>query len=197
MQHIAIFASGGGSNAKVLAAYFKNHSNIAVSLLLSNNPESGIFQIGKEYNIPTCLVTKQQFNDITYIREILEKYHTDYIALAGFLWLIPEFLIECYPDKIVNIHPSLLPGYGGKGMYGMHVHNAVFKNKDQVSGMTIHLVNQEYDKGKILYQHQADISACRSAEDIAHEVLKFEHKYYAPVLEKYILNGHSFSATSH
>jgi len=192
MQHIAIFASGGGSNAKVLVEHFKNHPFIAVSLLLSNNPASGIFRIGAENNIPTCHVTKQQFHDIEFIREILTKYHTDYIALAGFLWLIPESLIDLYPDKIINIHPSLLPKYGGKGMYGIHVHHAVFHNKDEVSGLTIHLVNQEYDKGKILFQYETDVSNCSSAEDIAHEVLKFEHQFYAPVLEHYIITGNAF-----
>ncbi len=103
MQHVAIFASGGGSNAKVLVEYFKHHSDIKVCLLLSNNPASGIFQIGKENNIPSCLVTKQQFNDVSHMLKILANYHTDYIALAGFLWLIPEFLIESYPHKIINI----------------------------------------------------------------------------------------------
>src|SRR5690606_23682648 len=150
--HVAIFASGGGSNAEAIIKYFAQNTRIDISLLISNNPNSGIFKLGIDHCINTELINRENYKDEFYFLDLLKDNKIDYIILAGFLWLIPEFLIQEFPNRIINIHPSLLPKYGGKGMYGMHVHQAVFDHNEKKSGMTIHLVNAQYDKGEILFQ---------------------------------------------
>ncbi len=186
--HLAVFASGGGSNARVLTTFFENRANITVSLFLTNNPQSGVVTLGKEYNIPVRVLSGKTLEESSVIAPLLKEFCIDYLVLAGFLKKIPDHLIKTYPDKIFNIHPSLLPKYGGKGMYGHFVHEAVKNSGDDRSGCTVHLVNEEYDKGRILHQTEIPVTADMSAEDIATAVLKEEHLCFAPVIESYIRN---------
>ncbi len=189
MNRIAILASGGGSNADKIAQYFKDHSTIEVGLILTNRSKAGVIEVAKRHHIDCYYITNAQYQDQAHMLDLLNE--CDLIVLAGFLKLIPSFLIEAFPNKIVNIHPALLPKYGGKGMYGMHVHHAVFEAGDMVSGPTIHYVNERYDEGAIIAQFSTDISACTSPEEVANEVLKLEHKHYAEVIEQVILSKDS------
>lgn len=185
--NIAVMASGKGSNARAIIDYFKNHQRIDVSLLLSNRSDSGIPILSYDTKISHNIFTKREFHDENYFLEMLRQYQIDYIVLAGFLWLLPNYLVTSFEDRILNIHPALLPAYGGKGMYGMNVHRAVFGNGDTESGVTIHVVNEKYDDGRILVQERVDISSCRNAEAVAKKVLELEHRIYPPAIEEYIL----------
>ncbi|HET9057767.1 MAG TPA: formyltransferase family protein, partial [Chitinophagaceae bacterium] len=149
--HIAIFASGAGSNAHAIINYFRNSSVVKVALIVSNKPEAGVLKIAEKENIPSLLIEKERFfRGDAYMNELKEK-KIDFIVLAGFLWKVPSMLIKVYPHKIVNIHPALLPKYGGKGMYGSRVHEAVIANKEKESGITIHYVDELYDHGSIIF----------------------------------------------
>lgn len=187
-QKIAIFLSGSGSNARNICAYFKNHAQIEVVLLLSNKENSGAKAIGEEFGIPYFIFNKEQFYKTDEVIFKLAHFQIDTLVLAGFLWLIPENLLEKYPDHIINIHPALLPKYGGKGMHGMHVHEAVWQNKEKESGITIHLCNKEYDKGKILFQKSVELHRDDTPEVISKRVLQIEHTFYPKVIEEYLLS---------
>lgn len=184
---IAIFASGGGTNAEEIFKYFKNHSQIEVVLLLSNRPDAYALQRASNHHIDTVVFNRQQFAEGTHITNALNSAGVTHIVLAGFLWLIPEYLISAFPDKIVNIHPALLPRYGGKGMYGSKVHEAVKAAGDLETGITIHLVNSKYDEGRILFQGRCDLSRDHSPEEIAACVHKLEYEHYPRVIEEWIL----------
>lgn len=184
--HIAIFASGAGSNARNLVDYFKHVENVQVSLLLSNNPDSGVAKIASAEDIPFFIFDREQFYHSDKVIQVLHAHNIQLIVLAGFLWLIPKKLIHLYPDRIINIHPALLPKFGGKGMYGMHVHNAVKAYRENQTGITIHLVNEEYDKGRVLFQQTTDVSEEDSPEDIAAKVHALEYAHFPLVVEQYI-----------
>ena len=186
MKKLALFASGNGSNVKAILQYFKNNDTIKFPLICSNNPKAGVLGLAKDNNIPTFIFNKETFGTSNFIAE-LQNFKIDGIILAGFLWKIPENLIDFYPDKILNIHPALLPKYGGKGMYGHYVHEAVKENNEIESGITIHVVNKNYDEGKILLQKKVSLNADDNADDIAAKVLKLEHEFYAQVIEKHFL----------
>lgn len=188
-QKLAIFLSGSGSNARNICTYFREHKQIEVALLLSNKENSGAKTIGNDFGIPYYIFTKDEFYHSDVVITKLSHYQINTLILAGFLWLIPENLLDVYPDKIINIHPALLPKYGGKGMHGMHVHEAVLNNKEKESGITIHLCNKEYDKGKILFQKSVQLHRDDTAETISKRVLQIEHYYYPKVIEEYLLNG--------
>ncbi|MCB0501103.1 MAG: phosphoribosylglycinamide formyltransferase [Bacteroidetes bacterium] len=186
--HIAIIASGTGSNAKAIVNYFKNHDKVKVSMLLSNRHSSGVVAIAEENDIPCVVFNKEEFNSPEAFLPLLKSNSIDFIILAGFLWLVPIYLVDAFENRIINIHPSLLPKYGGKGMFGMNVHRSVFENHEKKSGLTIHLVNKEYDKGEVLFQQKVDISDCSSPNEIADRILEKEHHFYPAVIEKYILS---------
>ncbi len=186
MKSIAIFASGNGSNCENIIKYFIGSNIAQVSLVITNNPSAKVIERAKRLGIPVSIVQKADFCDSNIMLQILRSYNIDLIVLAGFLLFIPEYLIKEYSYKIINIHPSLLPKYGGKGMYGMHVHEAVKKNEEKESGITIHFVSNEYDKGKIIAQYSTEISANDDAEDIAEKVHKLEYEYYPKTIEKII-----------
>lgn len=186
-RKIAILLSGTGSNAKNICAYFKMHSSIEVAMLLSNKENSGAKAIGEEFGIPYLIFNKVDFKDSDAIVNQLKNAGIDIIVLAGFLWLIPENLLEAFPDGVINIHPALLPKYGGKGMHGHFVHEAVYANKETESGITIHLCNKEYDKGKILFQEKIFFDKAETPTSIAEAVLKLEHQFFPKVIEGYIL----------
>lgn len=184
-KRIVIFASGSGSNAESIVKYFENKP-VEVVLFLTNNPEAGIIKRGKRLGIPTLVFDKKSFSQSDKVVEILKSLAIDLVVLGGFLWLIPENLIKAFPDRIVNIHPALLPKFGGKGMWGHHVHEAVVANKETESGITIHLVNEHYDEGRVLFQKSTPILASDSPEEVAAKVLKIEHEYFPMALEEYL-----------
>jgi len=188
INRIAIFASGSGSNAVKMLEFFKNSNQIEVGLLLTNNKDAGVLEKTKD-TVEQVIITNEEAKDGDYLKSIMHNHNIDYIVLAGYLRKIPDSLIQAFPKEIINIHPALLPKYGGKGMYGMNVHKAVHDNKEKETGITIHLVNEEYDKGKVLAQYKIRVSPDDTPEEIQKKVLKIEHEYFSQVVESYILNG--------
>lgn len=183
---IAIFCSGSGSNAQKIIEYFEAREDINVSLMIANKADAFALERAKNKNIPAVHVPKSEFNNPDTLLALLKSHQIDYIILAGFLLLIPPFLVKAYPDKILNIHPALLPKYGGKGMYGHFVHEAVVANKEKESGLTIHLVNENYDEGAILFQAKCDVSPSDDAGTVAKNVLSLEHLYFSKVIDQFI-----------
>ena len=188
MKKLAIFASGSGSNAERITTYFSGNDSVSIELFLSNNPSAGVIERGQRLGIPTVLFDKKIFSKTNKIVELLQNQQIDYIILAGFLWLIPENLIKAFPDKIINIHPALLPKYGGKGMWGHFVHEAVVEAGDKESGITIHFVNEHYDEGKVIFQAKCELLPSDSADEVAQKVLVLEHQYFPVIIEKVILD---------
>ncbi|MBS1575366.1 MAG: phosphoribosylglycinamide formyltransferase [Bacteroidetes bacterium] len=180
---IAIFASGAGSNAQKIIDHFRNHSSIKVALIICNKPGAGVLSIAERENIPALLIEKEKFfRGDSYVPELKEK-NIDFIVLAGFLWKIPPALIKAYTGKIINIHPALLPKYGGKGMYGHFVHEAVIASGDKESGITIHYVDEVYDHGKIIFQDKCAVLSTDTAESLAQKIHELEHKNFPLVIE--------------
>jgi phosphoribosylglycinamide formyltransferase-1 len=186
VKNIAILASGAGSNAQKILEHFSNRMDITVRLIVSNKQEAGVLNISKAASIDTFVVTRDSFYSSTDLLVELNKRNIDFIVLAGFLWLIPPYLIQHYPDRIINIHPALLPKYGGKGMYGHFVHEAVHLAKDTHSGITIHFVNEKYDEGSIVFQERCEILPSDQPEDIAKKVQVLEHSYYPTVIDQLV-----------
>ncbi len=186
LKNIAILASGAGSNAQKILEHFSDRMDIAVRLIVSNKQEAGVLNIAKVASIDTFVVTRDSFYSSTDLLIELNKRNIDFIVLAGFLWLIPTYLIQHYPDRIINIHPALLPKYGGKGMYGHFVHEAVHLAKDSHSGITIHYVNEKYDEGSIVFQEKCEILPSDQPEDIAKKVQVLEHLYYPTVIDQLV-----------
>lgn len=184
MKKIAIFASGSGSNAENIANYFKGNDELEISLILSNKKDAYVLERAKNLEIPSLVFNKQQFSQSNEIVEILKEKEIDLIVLAGFLWLIPSNLIEAFPNKIVNIHPALLPNYGGKGMYGMKVHEAIVTNQEKETGITIHFVNEKYDEGKTIFQATCEVSENDTAEDVAKKIHQLEYKHFPEVIDQ-------------
>lgn len=186
VKNIAILASGAGSNAQKILEHFSDRMDIAVRLIVSNKPEAGVLNIAKVASIDTFVVTRDSFYTKTDLLVELDKRNIDFIVLAGFLWLIPPYLIQHYPNRIINIHPALLPKYGGKGMYGHFVHEAVHLAKETHSGITIHYVNEKYDEGSIVFQERCEILPSDQPEDIAKKVQVLEHSYYPTVIDQLV-----------
>jgi len=180
---IAIFASGGGSNASAICHYFAQNESVEVVLLVSNKETSGVFELGKDMDIPSVFITKDQVKDGPYLLALMDRYKVDLIVLAGYLRHIPDPLVHAFPHRILNIHPSLLPAYGGKGMYGLHVHEAVVANGESLSGLTIHYVSEIYDEGEIIFQAHQKVEAGWGAKELQQAVLKLEHIYYPQVIQ--------------
>ena len=188
MKNIAIFASGAATNADNIIKYFKNNSKIKVAVLVSNKQESGVFEIGKNNDLPSILINKSELSSEKFINTLKEDYQIDLIVLAGFLLLIPINLIQAFEDKMINIHPSLLPKFGGKGMYGMNVHKAVFEAKEKETGISIHYVNEKFDEGKIIAQYKCNIQDLTSPEEIAKRNQQLEYDYFPKVIEEILSN---------
>jgi phosphoribosylglycinamide formyltransferase-1 len=188
MKHIAIFASGNGSNAQVIINHFKEHPHIKVSLVLTNNPSAGVLKIAQQEKIISAILSKEAFQDEANVSKILKALQIDYIILAGFLQKVPDFVVQQYKNKIVNIHPALLPKYGGKGMYGQKVHEAVIADKATQTGITIHLVNEKYDDGTIILQKEIAIDANDTPKTIGEKVQQLEHAWYSQAIESLINN---------
>ncbi|MCB9189565.1 MAG: phosphoribosylglycinamide formyltransferase [Flavobacteriales bacterium] len=181
---LALLASGTGTNVKNIIAHFEGNEDISVDCVISNKMNAGALDFGLEKDIDCFVFTKGEFMDGS-VQELLEERGITHIVLAGFLLKIPEDLVSKFQDRIINIHPALLPNYGGKGMYGMNVHNAVYSNKDKVSGITIHLVNEEYDKGRTLAQFEVNVEG-ENPEGISAKVRQLEQLYFPGVIEDYI-----------
>ena len=186
-KHIAIFASGTGSNAKKIIDYFKHHTNISVSLIVSNKPNAPVLNIARENGIPTLVIDREYFYHSEDILKKFNEYLVDYVVLAGFLWLVPAYLVKAYEQRMVNIHPALLPKYGGKGMYGMKVHEAVRQAGDKETGITIHYVNEQYDDGDVVFQASCEVESADTPQTIAGKVHQLEHRYFPKVIEKLLL----------
>lgn len=187
MKNIAIFASGSGSNAQNIIEYFKDDSSIGINRIYSNRDKAYVLTRAKNYNIPTFIFDKNDFYHTEKILNQLQKDKTDLIVLAGFLWLIPNNILKNFPNQIVNIHPALLPKYGGKGMYGSFVHEAVINADEKESGISIHFVNEKYDEGEIIFQARCIIEKNESPDSLATKIHALEHKHF-PVVIKKILN---------
>lgn len=189
ITNIAIFASGSGSNAEIIANYFNFSAQVKVGCFLSNNPDAPVLQRAKRLKIPAFTFNQSEIGINGKVHEILIDAEIDFIILAGYMKLIPEWLVFRYKDRLINIHPALLPKFGGKGMYGLRVHEAVIAAGEKETGITIHLVNSEYDKGKILFQAKCPVEPNDTPELLAQRVHQLEHKYYAKTIEEYILKN--------
>jgi phosphoribosylglycinamide formyltransferase-1 len=183
---IILFASGNGSNALNICHYFKNHPTIRIAALFCNNPQAGVIKKIEPLGIPVHLFSRKEFNDKDAFLPLLMRYDPSLIVLAGFLWLVPEYLVKNFSHRIINIHPALLPKYGGKGMYGMHVHQAVAKAKEKEHGITIHFVNEKYDEGQIIFQAKFDVSKGADAETLAKHISQLEMTYFPQAIERVI-----------
>jgi phosphoribosylglycinamide formyltransferase-1 len=187
MKRIAIFASGSGTNAQKIIEYFRNHKNIEVSLVLSNNPDAFVLERASKLNIASYVFDRQLFYKTDQVHDILLDIGIDLIVLAGFLWLVPANLLKTWPNRIVNIHPALLPKFGGKGMYGDRVHKAVMAAGEKETGISIHYVNEVYDDGEIIFQEKFDILPDDTPESIAERIHLLEHKHFPVVIEELLL----------
>ena len=188
MKNIVLFASGGGSNAEQIMSYFLQSKTINVALVLTNNANAGVLQKAAGYNVPTLVFTKEELGNGFVLRHV-QAFNPHLIVLAGFLLKFPADIIAAYPGRVINIHPALLPNYGGKGMYGMHVHRAVHENKEKQSGITIHYVNDNYDEGNVIYQKAVAIEECLSPEEVSLKVLALEHEHFPRVIEELLLDN--------
>lgn len=187
-HRLAIFASGNGSNAVRLIDYFENHESIETPVVLTNNKNAGVIERLENTPVKTLIIDNKQADDGECLINLMRENEIDFIVLGGYLRKIPAALISIYQDKIINIHPALLPKYGGKGMYGIHVHQAVKEANEPETGITIHLVNQNYDEGRILAQHMTSLSQDDNAIDIQRKVQGLEHEWFPKEIEKYIDN---------
>ncbi|MEP2771716.1 MAG: phosphoribosylglycinamide formyltransferase [Fulvivirga sp.] len=185
MVRIAIFASGSGSNAEEIIKYFSNKKDKEISLVLSNKPDAFVLKRAKKFNVPSIVFNRKELLD-GHVLKTLREHKIDYIVLAGFMMLIPQNLVDAFPDRIINIHPALLPKYGGKGMYGDNVHKAVRENKEPETGITVHVVNERYDEGQIIFQERCRLLPNDSVAEIAKKVHALEHANYPKVIDKFI-----------
>lgn len=188
ISRIAIFASGNGTNAEAIIQYFRNHKSIEIVLLLSNDPSAFALERAKKLNIPAKIFNKEQFRESDQVLDWLREFAVSHVVLAGFLWLMPSRILAAFPDRVINIHPALLPKFGGKGMYGMKVHEQVRAANCTETGITIHLVNERYDEGKILFQAKCPVSHSDTPAMISSNVNRLELEHYPRIIEQWI-NG--------
>ncbi len=183
-KRLAVFASGSGSNAEKIAEYFAANPEVDVTLILSNNPQAGVIARARRFHIPVVLFDRKAFYETHKIIEILQNEGIDLVVLAGFMMLIPEAMVQAFPNKIINIHPALLPKYGGKGMYGHFVHEAVVAAQDLESGITVHFVNERYDEGDIIFQATCPVTSDDTPEEVARKVQILEHQHYPEIVKQ-------------
>ncbi len=184
MKRVVIFASGSGSNAENLIKFFQNSDNVSVVQILTNNPHAKVLERAKRLKISALSFNRVAFTQTNDVLNILEISNPDLIILAGFLWKFPENILNKFPNKVINVHPALLPKFGGKGMYGMHVHEAVVKNKETETGITIHYVNENYDEGATIFQAKCEVLPTDTAENIAAKIHELEMEHFPKVVEK-------------
>ncbi|WP_181305990.1 phosphoribosylglycinamide formyltransferase [Rufibacter sp. XAAS-G3-1] len=193
-KNIVIFASGSGSNAQRLLEQFEHHPQIQVAALFSNNPEAFALQRAQNYGVPTAVFDRAALRS-GEVQAQVEAYNPDLIVLAGFLWLLPAAFVQAFPHKIINIHPSLLPKFGGKGMHGQHVHQAVINAQEAETGITIHFVNEHYDEGAPIYQERCRVQPDDTCETLAARVLTLEHRHLPRVVEELLSSGQNSPQT--
>lgn len=186
--NLAILASGSGTNTQNIAEYFENNPKISVRLIVSNKSNAFVLERAKQLKIDSLVLNKTDWDDEKLVKNIFKQYDIDFIVLAGYLLKIPAYLINIYPNKIINIHPALLPKFGGKGMYGDNVHQAVVEAQEQESGITIHYCNEHYDKGDIIFQAKCEVTPTDNYEDVATKVHALEYEHFPKVIEKLLLN---------
>ena len=187
-KNIALFASGSGTNALNICEYFKNSDTVKVNTLVCNKPRAKVIERLEAFNIKLILISKADFKHPKKLIGKLQAAQIDLIVLAGFLWLIPVDLIKAFENKIINLHPALLPKYGGKGMFGINVHNAILKAKEKVTGITIHFVNEAYDEGEIIFQASINIDETETAESIAQKIHQLEYAHFPKVIESVLMS---------
>jgi phosphoribosylglycinamide formyltransferase-1 len=183
MKRVVIFASGSGTNAENLIKFFHNRDNVSVIQVLTNNPHAKVLDRAKKLGVSALSFNKIAFTETHDVLNILKVNNPDLIILAGFLWKFPEVILNEFPKKVINIHPALLPKYGGKGMYGHHVHEAIVKNKEKETGITIHYVNEHYDEGAIIFQAKCTVETSDTAEDVAKKIHELEMEHFPKVVE--------------
>lgn len=188
MKNIALFASGSGSNAEEIIRYFHQKNQVRVKFIITNNATAGVINRAKALGVSTFYFTKSQLDDSENLLDFLQQNYIEFIALAGYLRKIPNALVNAFPDAIVNIHPALLPDFGGKGMHGIQVHEAVLKSGKKESGITIHYVNEAYDEGQIIFQEKCKVLPSDTPETLAKRVIVLEHKNYPKVIESLLLD---------
>ncbi|WP_115460644.1 phosphoribosylglycinamide formyltransferase [Winogradskyella aurantiaca] len=186
MKRLVIFASGSGTNAENIAKYFETSKTAEVSLILCNNPKAKVLERAKQLKIGAITFNKEVFQNSKIIIDLLKNLNPDLIILAGFLWKIPEALVTSFPNKIINVHPALLPKYGGKGMYGKHVHEAVIANKESESGITIHYVNEHYDEGATIFQASCSLTNVDTVDSLSAKIHDLEMEHFPKVVESLI-----------
>ncbi len=186
IKKIAIFASGNGSNAENIIKYFTGNERVKIALILSNNPRAYVVERAQNHHIPYVVFTSKELKETPVVIDKLKEFDIDYIVLAGFLLLIPTTIIRAFPGRIINIHPALLPKFGGKGMYGSLVHEAVRQSGDTETGISIHFVNEKYDEGAVLFQARCVVAPEDTAETIAHKVHQLEYRYFPEIIEKVV-----------
>lgn len=184
MKRIVIFASGGGTNAENLIKFFHNRENASVIQILTNNPHAKVLDRAKILNVSALSFNKIAFTKTNDVLNIVKASNPDLIILAGFLWKFPEAILNAFPNKVINVHPALLPKYGGKGMYGKYVHEAVVANKEKETGITIHYVNEHYDEGAIIFQAKCDVHPTDTANDVAAKIHELEMTHFPEVVNK-------------
>ncbi|MGF1585216.1 MAG: phosphoribosylglycinamide formyltransferase [Bacteroidales bacterium] len=187
MINIAVFASGSGTNFQSIVNYFSGHKEICVRLLLCNRKTAPVLERASESGIPYIVFSSHELEHTDKVLKALNSYQIHFIILAGFLLKIPNSILDVYPEGIVNIHPALLPKYGGRGMYGLHVHQAAISSGDRFSGITIHMINEEYDKGNIISQHTCEIRPDDTPQSLAERIHKLEHYWYPRIIEKLLI----------
>jgi phosphoribosylglycinamide formyltransferase 1 len=186
MTKIAVFASGSGTNAQRIAEFFNGHPSISVDIIFTNNKDAFVIERAKLLNIPYIIFNRKDFCENGSVMAELKNRRIDFIVLAGFLWLVPNDIIRAYQGRMVNIHPALLPAYGGKGMYGAFVHEAVVANKEKISGITIHLVNDHYDSGDIIFQARCEVSTSDTTDSLAAKIHALEYEHFPKIIEEVI-----------
>ena len=182
-KRIAIFASGSGSNAQKIMEHFKRHADAEVVLILTNNPQAYVLQRADNFEVPSHIFTRHEFYDTDDVISLLKNLQVDIIVLAGFLWLVPPSLLNAFPNKIINLHPALLPKFGGKGMYGDNVHKAVLEAGEDESGITIHFVNTQFDEGEVIHQSRFKIEPGDNLEMVKFKGQQLEHQHFPKVIE--------------
>ncbi|PLX05091.1 MAG: phosphoribosylglycinamide formyltransferase [Marinilabiliales bacterium] len=185
-KRIAIFASGNGTNAQRIVEYFSDKKEVEICLILSNKPNAGVLLRAQKLGVRAEVFNRDEFKEGQKVDELLQENNIDLIVLAGFLWLIPGYLTERYPNRIINIHPALLPKFGGKGMYGMNVHQAVIESGEIQSGISIHYVNNKYDDGQIIFQAKTEIGKSETPESLADKIHQLEYEYFPIIIEREI-----------
>ena len=193
MKRIVIFASGSGTNAENLIRFFQNRADATVVQVLTNNPHAKVLDRCKSLKVSGLSFNRTAFTTTDDVLNILKHTQPDLIVLAGFLWKFPEKMIDAFPNKVINVHPALLPKFGGKGMYGMHVHEAVVAQKETETGITIHYVNENYDEGAIIFQAKCEVSPSDSAKDVASKIHELEMEHFPKVVEKLLVSQNSNS----